>query len=81
MSAPDPQSRAERDAQDARVMAAICQGRTVIVISHRLSAVRRANAIVVMEQGRIAEAGSHEQLVARGGIYARMWAMQSGGGA
>ena len=62
-------------------MRAICEDRTVIVISHRLSAVQRANAIVVMEQGRIAQAGTHEQLLGQGGIYARMWAMQTGGGA
>jgi ATP-binding cassette, subfamily B, bacterial HlyB/CyaB len=59
-------------------MRAICQGRTVIVIAHRLSAVRQAHSIVVMEQGRIAEAGSHAELVQQGGIYAKLWAMQSG---
>jgi subfamily B ATP-binding cassette protein HlyB/CyaB len=63
-------------------MRAICQGRTVIVIAHRLSAVRHANAIIVMEQGRLVEGGTHEQLVGKpGGIYARLWAMQSGGAA
>ncbi len=71
----------ESEAIIQRNMRAICQGRTVIVIAHRLSAVRQANAIVVMDKGRIVEAGSHEQLVAQsGGIYARLWAMQSGGG-
>ncbi len=59
-------------------MRAICQGRTVIVIAHRLSAVRRANAIIVMDQGRIVEGGSHDQLLQQGGIYAKLWAMQSG---
>ena len=61
-------------------MAAICQGRTVIVIAHRLSAVRRANTIVVMDEGRIVESGPHEQLLEHGGIYARLWAMQQGAG-
>jgi subfamily B ATP-binding cassette protein HlyB/CyaB len=60
-------------------MRAICEGRTVIVIAHRLSAVRRADAIVVMEQGRIVEGGTHEQVVKQGGVYARLWAMQGGG--
>jgi len=60
-------------------MRSICQGRTVIVIAHRLSAVRQANAILVMDQGRIVEGGTHEQLLGQGGIYARLWAMQSGG--
>jgi ATP-binding cassette, subfamily B, bacterial HlyB/CyaB len=59
-------------------MRAIGQGRTVIVIAHRLSAVRQANAIVVMDQGRIVEGGSHDQLLQQGGIYAKLWAMQSG---
>jgi subfamily B ATP-binding cassette protein HlyB/CyaB len=60
-------------------MAAICKGRTVIVIAHRLSAVRQANRIVVMEQGRIAEMGSHAELLGRPeGLYARLWAMQQG---
>jgi ATP-binding cassette, subfamily B, bacterial HlyB/CyaB len=59
-------------------MRAICQGRTVIVIAHRLSAVKQANAIVVMDKGRIVEGGSHDQLLKHGGIYAKLWAMQSG---
>lgn len=58
-------------------MARICQGRTVIVIAHRLSAVRHAHRIVVMERGRIVEEGSHETLVQRGGgLYAHLWALQ-----
>ncbi len=58
-------------------MARICKGRTVIVIAHRLSAVRHAHRIVVMERGRIVEEGSHESLVQReGGLYAHLWALQ-----
>jgi ATP-binding cassette, subfamily B, bacterial HlyB/CyaB len=69
----------ESEAVIQKNMRAICQGRTVIVIAHRLSAVRHANAIIVMDQGRIVEGGSHDQLVKQGGIYARLWAMQAGG--
>ncbi|GAB6041540.1 type I secretion system permease/ATPase [Endothiovibrio diazotrophicus] len=59
-------------------MARICNGRTVLIIAHRLSALRSAQRIVVVEQGRIAEDGSHEQLLARGGYYARLFHHQSG---
>jgi subfamily B ATP-binding cassette protein HlyB/CyaB len=60
-------------------MAAICKGRTVIVIAHRLSSVRQAHRIVVMDKGRIVEAGPHEALLGKaGGLYARLWSLQSG---
>ena len=56
------------------------QGRTVLVVAHRLSTIRDANRIVVMRRGEIAEVGSHEQLVEReGGLYAEMWAKQAEG--
>ncbi|WP_321945844.1 type I secretion system permease/ATPase [Paraburkholderia sp. J10-1] len=60
-------------------MRRICAGRTVLIIAHRLSAVREANRIVVMERGQIAETGSHEQLVQQAdGIYAHLYALQQG---
>jgi subfamily B ATP-binding cassette protein HlyB/CyaB len=60
-------------------MASICEGRTVIIIAHRLSAVRHADRIVAMENGRIAEVGSHDDLLKLpGGIYSNLWRMQEG---
>jgi ATP-binding cassette subfamily B protein len=54
-------------------------GRTAIVIAHRLSTVRRMDRLVVLERGTIVEQGSHDALVAADGIYASLWAHQSGG--
>jgi len=50
--------------------------RTVIMVAHRLSTVRNADQIVVLCEGRIADIGTHEQLLARGGLYAEMWGAQ-----
>ena len=69
----------ESEAIVQRNMAAICDGRTVIVIAHRLSSVRHAHRIVAMDRGRIVEMGSHDELVAKpNGLYAHLWRMQSG---
>ena len=57
----------------------VMQGKTVLAIAHRLSTIAAMDRIVVMEDGRIVEAGSHAELLARGGVYARYWARQSGG--
>jgi len=54
-------------------------GRTTIAIAHRLSTLRNMNRIVVINHGKIVEVGTHTQLVRRGGEYARLWRMQSGG--
>lgn len=58
---------------------ALAQGRTTIVISHRFPTVRMAHAIVVLDRGGIVEHGTHEELVAKGGRYARMFALQAEG--
>ncbi len=69
----------ESEAVIQQNMARISQGRTVIIIAHRLSAVKEAHRIVVMEKGQIAEEGSHTQLLGKpDGIYARLWRMQDG---
>ena len=60
-------------------MADICQGRTVLIIAHRLSAVRHAHRIIVMDKGQIVEAGPHEILVNQAqGLYAHLWRIQDG---
>jgi len=59
-------------------MSAICRGRTVIIIAHRLSSVRRANRIIAMDKGRVVEQGSHEQLLKQqNGLYAHLWSIQA----
>jgi ATP-binding cassette, subfamily B, bacterial HlyB/CyaB len=69
----------ESEAIIQRNMAQICKGRTVFVIAHRLSAVRHAHRIIVMDKGKIVEAGSHDQLLALPkGLYAYLWRMQDG---
>ena len=73
-------------ALDSEVEAAIqetlygmMEGKTVIAIAHRLSTIAHMDRIVVMDDGRIAEEGTHDALLGRGGLYAQFWARQSGG--
>ena len=57
-------------------LANLMAGRTVLVIAHRLSTVRRANRIVVLDRGSVSEIGTHEDLISRGGIYQRLHELQ-----
>ncbi|MBB6564114.1 subfamily B ATP-binding cassette protein HlyB/CyaB [Acidovorax soli] len=71
----------ESEAIIQRNMGLICQGRTVLIIAHRLSAVRHAHRIIVMDKGRIVEAGPHDALIHKQqGLYAHLWRMQDGSG-
>ncbi|PKP80296.1 MAG: multidrug ABC transporter ATP-binding protein [Alphaproteobacteria bacterium HGW-Alphaproteobacteria-18] len=73
-------------ALDSEVEAAIqdnlfrlMQGKTVLAIAHRLSTIAEMDRLIVLDQGRIVEQGTHDELVAAGGLYAELWARQSGG--
>ena len=68
----------ETEAAIQRSLDRITAERTTLVIAHRLSTVRHADRIVVMDQGRIVESGSHEELIAAGGAYVNLWRVQAG---
>jgi ATP-binding cassette, subfamily B, bacterial MsbA len=70
-------SQSERTVQDA--LEALLPGRTVFVIAHRLSTVRRADKILVLENGRVSQSGTHAELLAAGGLYRELVSLQTGG--
>ena len=67
-------AESERLVQDA--LDRLMQGRTTLVIAHRLATVRAAKRIIVMDEGRIVETGTHAELVGKGGLYARLASLQ-----
>lgn len=69
----------EVEAQVQGALHRVMEGKTVLAIAHRLSTIAEMDRIVVLDQGRIVEEGSHTELLAKGGLYARYWDRQSGG--
>lgn len=68
----------ETEAAIQRSLERVAQGRTTLVIAHRLSTVRNADRIHVLDAGEVVESGRHEELLARGGLYAALWRVQTG---
>ena len=71
---------ADNEAMVQRALDEISKERTVIMIAHRLKTVRGAQQILVLENGRITQAGTHNQLVKEEGLYANLWALQNQAG-
>jgi ATP-binding cassette subfamily B multidrug efflux pump len=69
----------EVEAAIQRSLYRLMEGKTVVAIAHRLSTIAAMDRLIVMDQGRIVEQGDHASLLARGGLYAKLWAHQSGG--
>ena len=74
----DPLSAVDTATEEAILsgLRGVMQGRTTVIISHRISAVQAADHILVLEQGRIIEEGSHQQLIQQGGNYAQLYEEQ-----
>lgn len=68
----------ETEAAIQRSLVEVSKGRTTVIIAHRLSTIRNASCTYVVEQGRITEAGTHEELLRMDGVYAALWAVQTG---
>ena len=68
----------ETEAAIQRSLTRLSRGRTTLVVAHRLSTIRHAHQIYVLDHGRLAEAGTHEQLLSRNGLYAGLWRVQTG---
>ena len=68
----------ETEAAIQQALDRIAEDRTMILIAHRLSTVRNADRIYVLEAGRVVNAGTHEELLEQGGLYARLWQVQTG---
>ena len=67
----------ENEVEVQRAVNALVEGRTVVVIAHKLRTIENADNIVVMEAGRVVDQGRHAELLERGGLYARLWALQN----
>ncbi|MCB1033222.1 MAG: hypothetical protein KDD47_05250, partial [Acidobacteria bacterium] len=68
----------ETEAAIQRSLARISVGRTTVIIAHRLSTIRHAHQILLLHRGRLAEQGTHEELLAQNGAYAALWRVQTG---
>jgi ATP-binding cassette subfamily B protein len=66
----------ENELEVQKAIDALIKGRTVIVVAHRLKTICRADTIYVLESGRVAESGTHDELLQKNGLYARLWNLQ-----